>query len=204
MNIVVNPVDSNSSLLYSVNNSYKNLQKQALEISKVVYESLQYLTGAKESLTLQNLSDLSQTLNNENLTQNSAYKLVNNLISKFNQLSSDGETLTMQDFQSAVSFSTAQTYSASEAVRNILNNNNLNISDAVSQILGQENAATISFVNFMNSLSSENKDVLNNIGSKNSKEEKTEPTAKSAVVSNAIYYKNVTPDILKSHFEIAV
>lgn len=152
MNFAINPISSNNSSIVSLVSAYKQTAANALEVSSVVYESLEYLTGLKNSVTLQSLKDLKQTLENENLTGYSAYRLVDTIINRFDALSSDGKTITKSDFTGAVSFSVAQTFSSNSAVGVILKKSGISVSDAVKQLFGSQNAQTQAFIQFVDSM----------------------------------------------------
>lgn len=155
MNFAINPINSNTLSVSSPLAAYKQAQSNAKNIASVVYRSLEKLTGASDGISLQNLKDLSQTLSNENLTQNSAFVLVNNMIGKFDALSGDGEKISESDFLDTIKFSVAQNFSSDSAINAILANSGVSVADSVTQILGLANAQTLALVKFIDSLSDE-------------------------------------------------
>lgn len=174
MNFAINPINSNTLSASSPLAAYKQAQKSAKDIASVVYGSLEYLTGAENGLSLQGLKDLNQTLNNENLTQNSAYTLVNTLINNFDALSGDGESITETDFLDTIKFSVAQSFSSDSAINAILSQSGVSVAESVSAIIGSANAETLALVQFMDSLSDETiGKILSNINSASQRERKT-------------------------------
>lgn len=174
MNFAINPINSNTLSASSPLAAYKQAQKNAKDIASVVYGSLEYLTGAENGLSLQDLKDLNQTLSNENLTQNSAYTLVNTLINNFDALSGDGESITEADFLDTIKFSVAQSFSSDSAINAILSQSGVSVAESVSAIIGSANAQTLALVQFMDSLSEETiGKILSNINSASQRERKT-------------------------------
>ena len=154
MNFSINPISSNN-ILSSVIYSYKQAENIASEVSSVVYDSLVYLTESQNGINLQSLKDLKQTLENENLTGYSAYKLVNTIINRFDALSSDGKTITENDFTGAVKFSVAQDFASNSAVGKILQKSGISVSDAIKEMFGTANSQTQAFIQLVDSLSEE-------------------------------------------------
>lgn len=174
MNFAINPINSNTLSVSSPLAAYKQAQNNAKDIAAVVYGSLEYLTGAENGLSLQDLKDLNQTLSNENLTQNSAYTLVNTLINNFDALSGDGKAITESDFLDTIKFSVAQSFSSDSAINAILSQNGVSVAESVSAIIGNTNAQTLALVQFMDSLSDETiGKILSNINSAAQRERKT-------------------------------
>ena len=199
MNFAINPISANSISASSVISSYKQSVNKAAEVSSVVYESLEYLTGANNNLTLQNLKDLKQTLENENLTGYSAYDLVNTVISRFDSLSSDGKVITQSDFTGAVSFSVAQQFSSNSAVSVILQKSGVSVSDAVRQMFDDANAQTLAFIQLVDSLSDESfsklMDAIDSSQKEKTADKTSERSEKSSYASNPISLSNLVSQL---------
>lgn len=174
MNFFINPISSNN-ILSSVIYSYKQAENIASEVSSVVYDSLVYLTESQNGINLQSLKDLKQTLENENLTGYSAYKLVNTIINRFDALSSDGKTITENDFTGAVKFSVAQDFASNSAVGKILQKSGISVSDAIKEMFGTANSQTQAFIQLVDSLSEESlSKILQSIDQAQAKDENKE------------------------------
>ncbi len=174
MNFSINPISSNN-ILSSVIYSYKQAENIASEVSSVVYDSLVYLTESQNGINLQSLKDLKQTLENENLTGYSAYKLVNTIINRFDALSSDGKTITENDFTGAVKFSVAQDFASNSAVGKILQKSGISVSDAIKEMFGTANSQTQAFIQLVDSLSEESlSKILQSIDRAQAKDENKE------------------------------
>ena len=174
MNFSINPISSNN-ILSSVIYSYKQSENIASEVSSVVYDSLVYLTESQNGINLQSLKDLKQTLENENLTGYSAYKLVNTIINRFDALSSDGKTITENDFTGAVKFSAAQDFASNSAVGKILQKSGISVSDAIKEMFGTANSQTQAFIQLVDSLSEESlSKILQSIDPAQAKDENKE------------------------------
>lgn len=174
MNFSINPISSNN-ILSSVIYSYKQAENIASEVSSVVYDSLVYLTESQNGINLQSLKDLKQTLENENLTGYSAYKLVNTIINRFDALSSDGKTITENDFTGAVKFSVAQDFASNSAVGKILQKSGISVSDAIKEMFGTANSQTQAFIQLVDSLSEESlSKILQSIDQAQAKDENKE------------------------------
>ena len=174
MNFSINPISSNN-ILSSVIYSYKQAENIASEVSSVVYDSLVYLTESQNGINLQSLKDLKQTLENENLTGYSAYKLVNTIINRFDALSSDGKTITENDFTGAVKFSVAQDFASNSAVGKILQKSGISVSDAIKEMFGTANSQTQAFIQLVDSLSVESlSKILQSIDQAQAKDENKE------------------------------
>ncbi len=174
MNFSINPISSNN-ILSSVIYSYKQSENIASEVSSVVYDSLVYLTESQNGINLQSLKDLKQTLENENLTGYSAYKLVNTIINRFDALSSDGKTITENDFTGAVKFSVAQDFASNSAVGKILQKSGISVSDAIKEMFGTANSQTQAFIQLVDSLSEESlSKILQSIDQAQAKDENKE------------------------------
>lgn len=191
----VSPISANTVSVQEIFSTYKKSQNQAQEIASVVYASLEYLTGSEDGISLQDLKNLSQTLVNENLTQNSAFKLVNTVITKFDSLSSDGQVITLDDFTGAVKFSVAQTFVSDSAIANILKQTGISVSEQISSLFGQANAQTLAFVDLMNSLSEQTIGKL--IANINSSEKSESQTEKTNTKNMDINVQNYSTDVIK-------
>ena len=138
----------------SVLSAFKQMQNAMQSISQLVYQSLSLLTGANDNgLSKEGLNNLKTLLENENMTQKNAYVLVSTVLNKFGNLSSDGDYITQSDFVGAIKFSVAQTLSKSPALKQLLNEGNLNISSELAEMYGMETAQTIAIIQFIDNLS---------------------------------------------------
>lgn len=197
MNFSINPISSNN-ILSSVIYSYKQAENIASEVSSVVYDSLVYLTESQNGINLQSLKDLKQTLENENLTGYSAYKLVNTIINRFDALSSDGKTITENDFTGAVKFSVAQDFASNSAVGKILQKSGISVSDAIKEMFGTANSQTQAFIQLVDSLSEESlSKILQSIDQAQAKDENKETVS---YASNPIKLSKAPKSAFLSNF----
>lgn len=168
-------------------NSVRQTQNAVKSVTQLVYESLSMLTVASEKgLSKEGLTNFKQLLENENMTDKNAYKLVGTLLDRFNALSSDGDYITSSDLTTAVTYSVSQSLSNSNVMNSLIQDGKLKISSEIADLYGMETAKTIAIVQFLDSLSDETVSKLLE-GMKNAQ-------AKSSVKSDDYYGHRYTND----------
>ena len=168
-------------------NSVRQTQNAVKSVTQLVYESLSMLTVASEKgLSKEGLTNFKQLLENENMTDKNAYKLVGTLLDRFNALSSDGDYITSSDLTTAVTYSVSQSLSNSNVMNSLIQDGKLKISSEIADLYGMETAKTIAIVQFLDSLSDETVSKLLE-GMKNAQ-------AKSSVKSDDYYGNRYTKD----------
>ena len=168
-------------------NSVRQTQNAVKSVTQLVYESLSMLTVASEKgLSKEGLTNFKQLLENENMTDKNAYKLVGTLLDRFNALSSDGDYITSSDLTTAVTYSVSQSLSNSNVMNSLIQDGKLKISSEIADLYGMETAKTIAIVQFLDSLSDETVSKLLE-GMKNAQ-------AKSSVKSDDYYGNRYTND----------
>lgn len=229
MIFAINPINNNdalSSVTKATNallEKYNKSQSDSRVASVVVFQSLSYLSGSSQAgLTMESLTNLKQTMENQNLKSTSAFQTVDNLIENFDMFSSDGRTITESDFMNVISFADAKNVlnnASYEDLNSVLKQIGSDISSSVASQFGMDTALTIAFMNFMNNLSDENLNSLIASSKSNTSSSNTEnsnaqssadttyaPKAKtSPYATNPIQdYRTVTKAQLKSPINIAV
>lgn len=204
VNPINNITNTNSAVPVSWLASYKQAQDAIQSVGLLVYQSLSLLTASSDSgLTKEGLNNLKTLLENENLTDKSAYKLASTLLERFTALSSDGGYITEGDFTSALKFSVAQNFSKSSELNQLIQDGALKVSSELSDLYGYDTARTIALVQFLDTLST---DTVSKIvsGLKNAK-------AKSTIKPDSYYgnstiqdYKSITSSQLKGPINITV
>ncbi len=168
-------------------NSVRQTQNAVKSVTQLVYESLSMLTVASEKgLSKEGLTNFKQLLENENMTDKNAYKLVGTLLDRFNALSSDGDYITSSDLTTAVTYSVSQSLSNSNVMNSLIQDGKLKISSEIADLYGMETAKTIAIAQFLDSLSDETVSKLLE-GMKNAQ-------AKSSVKSDDYYGNRYTKD----------
>ncbi len=168
-------------------NSVRQTQNAVKSVTQLVYESLSMLTVASEKgLSKEGLTNFKQLLENENMTDKNAYKLVGTLLDRFNALSSDGDYITSSDLTTAVTYSVSQSLSNSNVMNSLIQDGKLKISSEIADLYGMETAKTIAIAQFLDSLSDETVSKLLE-GMKNAQ-------AKSSVKSDDYYGNRYTND----------
>lgn len=168
-------------------NSVRQTQNAVKSVTQLVYESLSMLTVASEKgLSKEGLTNFKQLLENENMTDKNAYKLVGTLLDRFNALSSDGDYITSSDLTTAVTYSVSQSLSNNNVMNSLIQDGKLKISSEIADLYGMETAKTIAIAQFLDSLSDETVSKLLE-GMKNAQ-------AKSSVKSDDYYGNRYTND----------
>lgn len=168
-------------------NSVRQTQNAVKSVTQLVYESLSMLTVASEKgLSKEGLTNFKQLLENENMTDKNAYKLVGTLLDRFNALSSDGDYITSSDLTTAVTYSVSQSLLNSNVMNSLIQDGKLKISSEIADLYGMETAKTIAIAQFLDSLSDETVSKLLE-GMKNAQ-------AKSSVKSDDYYGNRYTKD----------
>lgn len=203
----INNITNTNSVVpssYSSLGAYKQAQDAMQSVGLLVYESLSMLTASSDAgITKEGLNNLKTLLENENLTDKSAYKLASTILERFTALSSDGDSITEGDFISALKFSVAQNFSKSSELNQLIKEGALNVSSEISDLYGYDTARTIAIVQFLDTLS---EDTVNKIAS-GIKDAKAKSTIKpdSYYGNNAIQdYKTITSAQLKGPINITV
>lgn len=151
----VNPINNNVKTTMAAPFAlYKEAQNIASVISSIVFQSISILSGADENgINRRQLTDLKKVLENENFSQTNAYKLVDTMLDKFDVLSSNGETITEDDFLAVMKFSVAQNFSQSGLLSSLIKDGSLSISDSLIAQFGADNAQTLALISFLDKLS---------------------------------------------------
>ena len=179
-NISISPKNTQTDSVRQTQNAVKS-------VTQLVYESLSMLTVASEKgLSKEGLTNFKQLLENENMTDKNAYKLVGTLLDRFNALSSDGDYITSSDLTTAVTYSVSQSLSNSNVMNSLIQDGKLKISSEIADLYGMETAKTIAIAQFLDSLSDETVSKLLE-GMKNAQ-------AKSSVKSDDYYGNRYTND----------
>ena len=179
-NISISPKNTQTDSVRQTQNAVKS-------VTQLVYESLSMLTVASEKgLSKEGLTNFKQLLENENMTDKNAYKLVGTLLDRFNALSSDGDYITSSDLTTAVTYSVSQSLSNSNVMNSLIQDGKLKISSEIADLYGMETAKTIAIAQFLDSLSDETVSKLLE-GMKNAQ-------AKSSIKSDDYYGNRYTND----------
>lgn len=214
MNFAINPVNSNTINTADQFNLYKKAQVSAQKISKIVFQSIAMLTNSGDSgISLESLASLKKLIEDKGLTENSAYTLVNTLMDKFGALSSDGKTISEDDFLKTIKFSVAQDFSETTDLYSVLRPKGYDFSKDLISIYGQTNLETLDLMLIMDSLSDEtiNK-IIANLNSKTEPSKTSGATLKAEVTKSTAVtnpyepqdYKTITPEQLKTPISITV
>lgn len=187
INNITNTNSVASSSSFSSLGAYKQAQDAMQSVGLLVYESLSMLTASSDAgITKEGLNNLKTLLENENLTDKSAYKLASTILARFTALSSDGDYITAGDFTTALKYSAAQNFSKSTELNQLIKEGALNVSSEISELYGYDTARTMAIVQFLDTLS---EDTVSKIvsGIKDAK-------AKSTIKPDSYYGNNVIQD----------
>ena len=129
-------------------------QAAADALATNVFLSLSMLTASSDNgINREGLTNLKTLIENENLTDSSAYSLVNTMLDRFSALSSDGEYVTQDDFTNTVRFAVAQEYSSGTDLNRLIQEGTLNVSADVAEMYGYDTAVTVALLQFLDTLS---------------------------------------------------
>ena len=183
---------------------FKQVQNAMQSVAQLVYQSLSMLTASNENgISKEGLNNFKTLLENENMTQKNAYTLVNTVLNKFSNLSSDGNNITRSDFVGAVKFSVADMLSKSSELSRLIKDGKISISSEIAELYGTETAQTIAIAQFIDNLSDETvSEIIDNI-------EKT--PSKSTIKPDSYYgedkiqdFRMITPEQLQGPISIYI